>query len=124
MFKPDSVADTLHRISERKNESSFAQSVFDALSKASPMSLEVIFRTHLLGQKMSLRDAMQMEFKLCYSYMHDLENDFYEGIRAVVIDKDNKPTWRHNKVQQITEKEIDEYFNPKDLQNKPMPLDI
>ena len=98
-----------------QTKSNFAQQTSNALSKASPMCLAIIFKTHVLAQRMTMHDAMQMEFKLCYSFQHDLNSDFYEGIRAAVLDKDKRPIFRHKRVQDVTQHEIEEYFNPKAL---------
>ena len=39
-------------------------------------------------------------------------HDFFEGIRAALIDKDRKPTWQHRTVEEVTEAELDAYFAP------------
>ena len=40
------------------------------------------------------------------------EHDFCEGIRALVIDKDNTPEWRPSNLQDVTEAEVAAYFAP------------
>jgi enoyl-CoA hydratase len=37
-------------------------------------------------------------------------SDFSEGVRAVLIDKDNAPSWSPNNISSITENEIDAIF--------------
>ena len=39
-----------------------------------------------------------------------LEPDFYEGVRAALIDKDNKPNWIPSDVEQLDDKSIEKYF--------------
>ena len=44
-------------------------------------------------------------------------NDFYEGVRALIIDKDNKPNWIPNSIEGVKSKDI-EYFYTKDPEFK------
>ena len=88
------------------------------------MSLAIIFRSIVQAQSLTLREAMQIEFKLCYAIHHDINSDFYEGIRASVVDKDKKPNFKHKRLQDVSEHEVDNYFNPSDLHGRIMPLDI
>jgi len=39
-------------------------------------------------------------------------HDFYEGVRAALIDKDQKPRWRPSNLQDVSEQEIARYFAP------------
>ena len=41
------------------------------------------------GGELSLADALTMEFRLSQAYCAD--HDFFEGIRALIVDKDNMP---------------------------------
>ena len=70
------------------------------------MSLAVIFEQQVRGQNLTLREVMRMEYKLCWSYQHDLNSDFYEGIRATIIDKDKKPSFRHKHVSEVTVQDL------------------
>lgn len=46
--------------------------------------------------------------------MHHWE--FFEGVRALLIDKDKNPKWSHKSVNDVTLKEVDEFFNrPEEL---------
>ncbi|CAB4041405.1 enoyl- hydratase isomerase family [Paramuricea clavata] len=49
-----------------------------------------------------------MEYRLCQRFMSD--KDFYEGIRAVLIDKDNQPKWNPGTLQDVTTDKVDSYF--------------
>jgi enoyl-CoA hydratase len=39
-------------------------------------------------------------------------HDFYEGIRAVIIDKDQAPIWRPSALTAISEAEVERHFDP------------
>jgi enoyl-CoA hydratase len=39
-------------------------------------------------------------------------HDFYEGVRAVVVDKDNAPRWAPGTLAEVTEAAVARYFAP------------
>ncbi len=36
--------------------------------------------------------------------------DFYEGVRAVLVDRDNSPQWTPPFLQDVTDEFVDQYF--------------
>lgn len=38
------------------------------------------------------------------------DNDFYEGIRAVLVDKDNSPKWQPSTLDAVSKGKVDSYF--------------
>lgn len=51
-----------------------------------------------------------MELRMGRTIM--LNNDFYEGVRAVLVDKDNQPVWRPNKIEDVSDTLVQTYFEP------------
>jgi len=39
-------------------------------------------------------------------------NDFYEGVRAVLVDKDHKPRWEHASLEEVSEAAVERHFEP------------
>ena len=53
---------------------------------------------------------MRMEYRVVNRMLTG--HDFYEGIRAVLVDRDNKPVWEPATLDGITPAAIDAYFAP------------
>ena len=39
-----------------------------------------------------------------------MAHDFYEGVRAVIVDKDNKPRWQPATLAEVSEAEVERHF--------------
>ena len=55
-----------------------------------------------------------MEYKVSQGFMNHRE--FFEGVRALLIDKDNAPQWSHKSLNEVKDSEVQEFFNrPEEL---------
>lgn len=59
---------------------------------------------------MNLAQCLKMELRMCRTIM--LNNDFYEGVRALLIDKDNTPVWRPSTIEGASDEYVQSYFDP------------
>jgi enoyl-CoA hydratase len=80
------------------------------LQTKSPTSLKITLRQLVLGQGFEIEDALALEYRLTQHVMAG--HDFYEGVRAVVIDKDQKPRWRPATLAEVTDAMVDSYVAP------------
>lgn len=84
---------------------------FQILRTVCPTSLKVTFRQLSLGSKMnSLDECIQMEYLLGFHFLHD--RDFGEGVRALLIDKDNAPKWNPANVEDVSSERVLSFFEP------------
>jgi enoyl-CoA hydratase len=65
-------------------------------------------RQLLVGRGHDLEQALILEYRLTQHFMAG--HDFYEGVRAVVVDKDQNPRWLPATLGEIGEAEIAGYF--------------
>jgi enoyl-CoA hydratase len=59
---------------------------------------------------MDFAEAMRTEFRIVSRVAHG--HDFYEGVRAVVIDKDQAPQWQPASIDALDPAAIEAYFAP------------
>ena len=59
---------------------------------------------------MSLSECLQMEYRMCQTLMTNIHSDFYEGIRAVLVDKDRNPQWNPSSLEQVTKSDVNKFF--------------
>uniref|UniRef100_A0A671T8D1 3-hydroxyisobutyryl-CoA hydrolase n=1 Tax=Sinocyclocheilus anshuiensis TaxID=1608454 RepID=A0A671T8D1_9TELE len=93
----------------KKDGSAFALKQTETLSKMSPTSLKLTFRQIQEGARMSLQEVLVMEYRLSQACMRG--HDFYEGVRAVLIDKDQSPKWKPSTLSEVSEQAIEECFS-------------
>jgi enoyl-CoA hydratase len=79
------------------------------LSK-SPTSLKITLRQLLIGRDCDLDAALTLEYRLTQHVM--AAHDFYEGVRAMLIDRDQKPGWRPATLAEVDGSIVDGYFAP------------
>jgi enoyl-CoA hydratase len=62
------------------------------LRSKSPTSIAVTLAALRKGASLSFRDVMAQDLRVSMRFLAD-GSDFYEGVRAVILDKDNAPRW-------------------------------
>jgi enoyl-CoA hydratase len=89
----------------------WARKQLDTLRTKSPQTLKVAHRQLALGLQMkSFEDNMRMEFRIGCRQVHS--HDFQEGVRAVIVDKDNAPKWDPPTLAGVSQRTLDEIFAP------------
>ncbi len=86
----------------------FANHAIESLNKKSPASLKITLAALQRGKKLDFDECMKMEYQLVRQFLK--AHDFKEGIRAVIIDKDQKPQWQPATLSAVTPAMVDAYF--------------
>lgn len=80
------------------------------LEKKSPTSLKITLRALQEGKQLDFDACMRQEFRLVCRFLEG--HDFAEGIRAVIIDKDQTPHWKPATLKGVSHQDIEHYFAP------------
>lgn len=87
----------------------FAEKTLTDLKTKSPLSLKVTLRLLRLGRSApSLEACLEREFAATAVLLHG--HDFFEGVRAAVIDKDRNPQWRPARIADVSEADVAAFF--------------
>jgi enoyl-CoA hydratase len=105
-FTADSVEGILSAL--RQESSDWAKAALEAMSRASPTSLKITFRQLALGHGMEIEEALALEYRMTQHVMAG--HDFFEGIRALLVDKDQQPHWRPATLAEVSEATVEGYF--------------
>ncbi|XP_065222327.1 3-hydroxyisobutyryl-CoA hydrolase, mitochondrial isoform X2 [Planococcus citri] len=97
-----------------QNEGSqWSKNTLELLSKVSPASLKITKREIDLGASQNLRSCFITEFRLARAALKKtISPDFYEGVRALLVDKDKNPKWSPASLQDISDSDVEKCFAP------------
>ena len=117
-------ADTLEQILAglKAAGTDWADEQLKVMATKSPQTMKVALRQLRFGGKMeSLAENMTMEYRIGARVVQ--RHDFIEGVRAVIIDKDNAPRWNPPSAEGVTDAMLDEIFAPlpSDQEWSPLP---
>jgi enoyl-CoA hydratase len=93
-----------------KDPSDWAQDTLKTLRRRAPASVMVTAAYMARAENMDFDEIIRTDFILAQRFVQ--RNDLYEGIRAVLIDRDNAPKWSPHDFDQITEDFVENYFTP------------
>ena len=109
LFAFDTVEEIFAALEAEGSEWALAQ--LATLKTKSPQSLKVSLRQLRTGAALdSFADNMAMEYALGGRVVRT--HDFQEGVRAVIVDKDNAPKWSPAELSAVTDAMLDELFAP------------
>ncbi|XP_054977834.1 3-hydroxyisobutyryl-CoA hydrolase, mitochondrial isoform X2 [Sorex araneus] len=103
-------ANTVEQVIEnlRKDGSPFALEQLKVINKMSPTSLKITLRQLIEGSSKTLQEVLTMEYRLSQACMGG--HDFHEGVRAVLIDKDQSPKWKPADLKEVTDEDLKHLF--------------
>jgi enoyl-CoA hydratase len=107
IFGRETVEEMLAALDEAGDE--WAVKTAKTMRSKSPTSMKIALRQIRTGATLDFHDCMRMENRIAYGCIHG--HDFYEGVRAVIIDKDQSPKWQPATLEEVGEADIDPYFN-------------
>jgi enoyl-CoA hydratase len=104
-FSLDSREAILAALAEAERKGfAFAGPARAAMLEKSPTSQAIALKQMTLGRALDVHEALRIEYRIVSRICRG--HDFYEGVRALIIDKDNRPRWS----APPSKAELDAYF--------------
>ena len=108
-FGPGEITHLLQTLESASAQgSAFAADTLALLAAKSPTSVAIGLRQMAEGRSADIEAALRIEFRIVSRICRMA--DFYEGVRAVIIDKDNQPRWSPARLEEIDDVTIDACF--------------
>jgi enoyl-CoA hydratase/carnithine racemase len=107
-FSHNEVEKVLDALENSKQEWAMEQAKL--IRSKSPTSLKVTWEEIFRGAKLSFSECMRMEYRMVNQFLQG--HDFFEGIRALLVDKDRNPKWEPANLADVTAEEVARYFTP------------
>ena len=112
LFKGSQVEDILAAL-DREAAAGGADAEWAAKTAAtmrvkSPLSLKLALAQVRRGKAWDFETCMRAEFRIVSRVIHG--HDFYEGVRAVIVDKDNRPRWQPATLAEVSAAEVERHF--------------
>jgi enoyl-CoA hydratase len=108
-FSAGSVAAVLQRLDDAASRGSeFAAKTAAGMRTKSPTSMSIAFEQVRRGASLDFEEAMKTEFRIVSRIGEG--KDFFEGVRAVLIDKDNQPRWEPAALDDVKHESVEHHF--------------
>ncbi|QOL24714.1 enoyl-CoA hydratase/isomerase family protein [Thalassotalea sp. LPB0316] len=107
----ESLAEIVNNIINVEVEDKWFNRAQSSLKHGSAISAHLVYQQLIKGKRLSLADCFRMELDLsvkCGQY-----GEFQEGVRALLIDKDNQPKWRFTDVESVDAATVEWFFDSK-----------
>jgi len=95
-------------IQDNVNDNTWLQRSTEKLLSGSPISAHILYQQITRYNDLSLAECFRLELDLAVNVC--LSGDLVEGVRALLVDKDNQPQWLHSNVNAVSSKFIEELF--------------
>ncbi|KAJ1402675.1 Enoyl-CoA hydratase/isomerase, HIBYL-CoA-H type [Sesbania bispinosa] len=83
-----------------------------SMRSSSPTSLKIFLKSIKMGRVQNIEQCLHRDYNIaCHFFRRTISNDFYEGSRAKLIEKDNKPKWEPSKLKLVNEEMVDQFFS-------------
>jgi len=92
----------------RREPAEWAKEALAAMERASPLSLKLALEVLRRAKGLEIERALELEYR---AMMHVIAgDDFYEGVRALLIDKEQRPRWRFSSPADVSTAEVERHF--------------
>lgn len=106
VFEASSVEEVVANLRARDDE--WAGKTLAGMLVRSPTALKVAFEQVRRGAELDFDRCLTLEYRISQAFMRG--HDFFEGVRATIIDKDNAPEWRPGRLEDVGVEVVESYF--------------
>ncbi|HZD92369.1 MAG TPA: enoyl-CoA hydratase/isomerase family protein [Pseudolabrys sp.] len=92
-------------------DAAWADKTAATMRTKSPLSLKIALEQVRRGKDWDFETCMRAEFRIVSRIIEG--HDFYEGVRAVIVDKDNKPHWNPATLAAVAAEDVARHFAPR-----------
>ena len=114
LFEADQVEEILGALDAegamQGPNAAFAAETAALMRTKSPTSLKLALAQMRRGATLDFAECMRTEFRIVSRVVRG--HDFYEGVRAVIIDKDQAPQWQPASLAAVDPAEVERHFAP------------
>ncbi|XP_047321672.1 3-hydroxyisobutyryl-CoA hydrolase-like protein 2, mitochondrial [Impatiens glandulifera] len=114
-FSQDTVEEIIEALEKEAAESydDWCIKTLDKLKQSSPLSLKLTLRSIREGRFQPLDQCLAREYRVSLNCISKrVSNDFCEGVRARLVDKDFAPKWDPPRLEEVTKDMVDCHFDP------------
>ncbi len=113
LFEHDRVEDILAALDGESGggDAEWAAKTAATIRTKSPLSLKIALEQVRRGKDWDFETCMRAEFRIVSRIIEG--HDFYEGVRAVIVDKDNKPHWNPATLAAVSKEDVAHHFAPR-----------
>jgi enoyl-CoA hydratase len=109
LFSGNRVEDILRALDAEEGEhAEWARATAANIRTKSPLSLKLALAQVRRGKDWDFATCMDAEYRIVSRIIRG--HDFYEGVRAVIVDKDNKPCWKPAALDEVSDAEVERHF--------------
>ncbi len=108
-FSAETVGEIVANL--KKHPGEWAEKQLAALQKLSPLAMAITLEQLKRCANRSFEDSMTIEYRMSQACMRP-GHDFFEGVRALLIDKDQKPKWNPPAIERVTPAMVEAHFKP------------
>ena len=114
LFAGNDLNAVVTRIDEAAPDTEWIAEAQSVLRRASPTSLRATWRRMVEGKSQSIEQILEDDFRMAVRIVGG--NDFTEGVRAILVDKDQSPIWQPASLAEVSEDDITALLAPLDRQ--------
>ena len=106
----EDILAALDREAAAGSEAAWAGRIAALIRTKSPTSLRIALEQMKRGAGWTFEECMKAEYRIVSRVLY--RDDFHEGVRAVIVDKDNAPRWNPPALVEVSPQAIEALFAP------------